>query len=111
MGSVTRKRSFHSSLVVGTKGNSRSDLDNKELSISKKNRDGKVKSTKSTANPPLANIISLKLGELKTYDEKYNKIIQLISDPYFLYACYEQIKGKPGNMTRGINKQTLDGLN
>lgn len=105
-----RKRSFHSSSVVGTKGNSRNVIDNKEVSISTKNRDGKVKSIKSSANPPLANIVSLKLDEFKTYDAKYNKIIQLISDPFFLVACYEEIKGKPGNMTRGIKKETLDGI-
>lgn len=78
--------------------------------MSIKNRDGEVKLKKSAANPPLAQIISLKLSEFETNDAKYNKFIQLLSDPYFLVACYEEIKGKPGNMTRGTKKETLDGL-
>jgi hypothetical protein len=42
----------------------------------------------------------------------YNNIIkQILSDPYFLIACYEEIKGKPGNTTRGVGKTTLDGIN
>ena len=105
-----RRRSFHSSSIVGTKGNSRKELDNKEISISSvKTGDGEVK-TKKSANPPLAYIISQKLNEYKTHDAKYNKVIQLLSDPFFLIACYEEIKGKPGNMTNGANKETLDGL-
>lgn len=108
--SIMRKRSFHSSLVVGTKGNSQNVQDNKEISPSAKNRDGKVKLNTLTANPPLAQIISLKLSEFKTHDEKYNKFIHLLSDPYFLVACYEEIKGKAGNMTRGVKKETLDGI-
>lgn len=108
---IMRKRSFHSSPVVGTKGNSLNVKDNKEVSLSNKiTRDGEVKLSKSTANPPLAQIISLKLSEFETHDAKYNKFIQLLSDPYFLVACYEEIKGKPGNMTRGAKKETLDGL-
>lgn len=108
--SDTRKRSFHSSSVVGTKGNSQNVLDNKEVSTNTINRDGEVKTVKASANPPLARIISQKLSKFITYDAKYNKFIQLLSDPSFLVACYEEIKGKAGNMTRGIKKETLDGL-
>lgn len=96
--------------MVGTKGNSQNVKANNEISLSTKNIDGKVKLNKSAANPPLVQIISLKLSEFKTHDAKYNQIIQLLSDPYFLVACYEEMKGKPGNMTRGTKKETLDGL-
>lgn len=88
------------------KGNSQNVLDNKDTSISVLNRVGQVKSAKATTNPTLAHIVSLKLSEFKTHDEKYNKLTQLLADPYFLQACYEEIK--KGNM-RG-KKETLDGL-
>jgi hypothetical protein len=106
-----RKRSFHSSSVVGAKGNSQTVRDNQNISVSKKNKDGEVKKTKSSAKPNLTYIISQKLEEFRTHDNKYNKFIKLISDPFFLIACYEEIRGKQGNMTKGIKKETLDGLN
>jgi retron-type reverse transcriptase len=42
---------------------------------------------------------------------KYTKIHNILSNPLFLIACYEIIKGK-GNMTPGadINQLTLDGI-
>lgn len=42
----------------------------------------------------------------------YVKVIRILSDPMFLIACYELIRGNPGNMTPGadISKITLDGI-
>lgn len=40
-------------------------------------------------------------------DSKYNG---LMGNPDFLWACYELIKSKPGNMSHGIDNTTLDGL-
>lgn len=51
---------------------------------------------------------------LKTFmskDNKYYNINNLLGDPYFLIACYENIKSKSGNMTKGIDNYTLDGIN
>ena len=39
------------------------------------------------------------------------KIYNILCDPYFLQYAYNSIKSKPGNMTQGINPETLDGLN
>lgn len=39
------------------------------------------------------------------------KIYNILCDPYFLQYAYNSIKSKPGNMTPGINPETLDGLN
>lgn len=105
-----RKRSFHSSSFVGTKGNSQNVSSNKDISVSNSNRDGEVKKIVSSAKPNLTNIISQRLDDFRTHDNKFNKFIKLLSDPYFLVACYEDIRGKQGNMTRGIGKETLDGL-
>lgn len=106
-----RKRSFHTSSVVRVKGNSVNILDNRLTSNSKKNSVSKTKITKSV-KPTLTNIVNSKLDVLLTHDMKYNNVMnQIISDPYFLIACYEEIKGKPGNMTKGVEDTTLDGIN
>jgi group II intron reverse transcriptase/maturase len=44
-------------------------------------------------------------------DGLYNGIINIISNPVFLQECYNVIKSKPGNMSKGINPETLDGIN
>jgi len=43
----------------------------------------------------------------------YNKVIQILANPLFLIACYELIRGNPGNMTPGadLDKITLDKIN
>lgn len=37
--------------------------------------------------------------------------MKIVSDPMYLVKCYDTIKSKPGNMTRGIGPETLDGIN
>lgn len=54
---------------------------------------------------------SKRLKKYVSTDGKYYNINELLGDPYFLIACYEAIKGKPGNMTKGIDNYTLDGIN
>jgi len=52
-------------------------------------------------------------SQLKTYigkDDKYNGIIRILADAGYLQFCYMLIKGKPGNMSKGTTKETLDGL-
>lgn len=111
MWAVTRKRSFHSSSGAVTKGNRQNVLENKDASMRRTNRLGLVKSPKASAKPTLVHIVSQKLSEFKTYDGKYNKILQLVSDPFFLVACYEEINGKPGRLREGVGQRCLDGLN
>ncbi len=40
----------------------------------------------------------------------YN-LIDIVKDPDILLSAYNKIKSKPGNMTKGTNKETLDGIN
>ncbi|YP_008475018.1 hypothetical protein, partial (mitochondrion) [Candida oxycetoniae] len=61
--------------------------------------------------PVLIVEVSKKLKKYVSKDGKYFNINELIGDPYFLIACYEEIKGKSGNMTKGIDNYTLDGIN
>lgn len=44
-------------------------------------------------------------------DGKYNGLINIISNPLFLQGSYNEIKSKPGNMSKGTNPETLDGIN
>lgn len=44
-------------------------------------------------------------------DGLYNGLINIIANPEFLKSCYNEIKSKPGNMLKGINDETLDGIN
>lgn len=39
------------------------------------------------------------------------ELVKLLSEPFYLVKCYEAIRGKPGNMTRGSGPETLDGIN
>nr|QKN19303.1 putative reverse transcriptase [Eudorina elegans] len=42
--------------------------------------------------------------------ERRSKLIHYIADLNTLVLAYEMIKSKPGNMTRGVNRETLDGI-
>ena len=53
--------------------------------------------------------VTSKLDQYKTKG-KYNGIIRILADPGFLQYCYMLIKGKPGNMSVGTTKETLDGI-
>jgi len=46
----------------------------------------------------------------KTKIAKHNNLIKIISNTDFLIKCYLMIKGKPGNMSHGYTKETLDGI-
>lgn len=50
------------------------------------------------------------LEQYKNIDGKYNAIIRILADAGFLQFCYMLIKGKQGNMSRGVTKETLDGI-
>nr|UYR50797.1 hypothetical protein [Morchella crassipes] len=81
-----------------TKGNS------KGSSVDKQGSRNKVNS------PNLRTFVIDQLTGFKTPDDKYNGIIRILANPGFLQTCYMLIKGKPGNMSRGITKETLDGI-
>ena len=46
------------------------------------------------------------------YDErgKCSNAYEIISDPKMLVMAYNSIKSKPGNMTEGIDSETVDGI-
>lgn len=73
------------------------------------NKPSKRKSTRKT-KPNLLVEVSKKMKKFVSEEGIYYNLNQLLSDPYFLIACYENIKNKPGNMTKGIDHYTLDGI-
>ena len=103
----------HTSLIVGAKGYSTNALASNKTSGSKKSKGRKTKDKAKArpVRPTLASVVFPKLDKSRTYDGKYNNLIHMISDTNFMIACYNEIKGNPGNMTPGSTQETLDGLN
>lgn len=111
--SILRKRSFHSSSVtLNTLSKGNRDL----MSVSEiidnhpKILVGDTKLLVKKAVKP-SNVTTMVMEKL-TYNNgnKFFKLLDILSDPFFLVACYEEIKGKKGNMTPGSDNYTLDGL-
>jgi hypothetical protein len=58
-------------------------------------------------------IVMQKLEQYKKPEQKYYNLIDIIADPYFLVACYEEIAKKKSNMTppdqTGLHSMVLIG--
>jgi len=61
-------------------------------------------------NQNLRMFVQSRLDIYKNDQDKYNGIIRILADAGFLQFCYMLIKGKPGNMSKGATKETLDGI-
>lgn len=55
-------------------------------------------------------IIQDKVKLLKNKDDRYGNVIDVISDVRLLILAYLAIKGKQGNMTPALTRETLDGI-
>lgn len=107
-----RGRSLHSRSSGTLKGGSQEAklLESKalELKVSEKASSQAQKTRKSDS------FVALVKKELQTCCNRqnvYKGLVNILKNPAFLVACYEEIKGKPGNMTKGSIEGTLDGLN
>lgn len=56
------------------------------------------------------NLLKLRNDNLSDLSLINHKLIHTISDLEVLRLAYELIKSKPGNMTPGVNSETLDGI-
>lgn len=54
--------------------------------------------------------LRLRIDERTKNNDELHSLIDIISEPEFLLAAYDLIKGKKGNMTPGVDKKTLDGV-
>lgn len=70
----------------------------------------KQRSLSKISNQTLSMFVNARLENHINKENKYNGIIRILADPGFLQYCYMLIKGKTGNMSPGIDKITLDGL-
>jgi group II intron reverse transcriptase/maturase len=111
---VLRKRSFHSSnasLNALTKGNRDNMSVSESIDIHSKELIGTTKPIVKKAVKPI-NVTTMVMEKLNYMNgNKFYKLLNILSDPFFLVACYEEIKGKKGNMTPGSDNYTIDGLN
>jgi len=56
-------------------------------------------------------IVMQKLEQYKKPEQKYYNLIDIIADPDFLVACYEEIENKKGHRTPETDEITLQSLN
>lgn len=64
----------------------------------------------ASQSPDIRMFVKSKLDLYTNKDGRYNGIIRILADAGFLQICYMLIKGKPGNMSKGATKETLDGI-
>ena len=112
-------QSFHSSAFnLSAKENSRKSLiqeshdsmltDNDSLNPLK---GSKLKNSLLKKGMSISLWTKIELNKYISKNSKYNRIINILLNPLFLQACYLEIKSKPGNMSKGITNETLDGIN
>lgn len=109
--SLLRGRSLHTSKVIFVKGDSQKSLSLISTISDIKDTDNLnslKQSSKSTTSVSMR--ANLEINKYMRKNNQYNGLINIIADPTFLWACYDSIKSKPGNMTRGITSETLDGI-
>jgi hypothetical protein len=109
-----RRRSFHSSPVVGAKGNSRSlpsviKSDGLLYGVNKTKLHNRVVRL-DTLTSDFKQALLANCYKEAIQNKKYYNIIEYISQPQFLILCYNLIKSKAGSMTPGTTSETLDGL-
>jgi len=68
-------------------------------------------STKNSLPAGFDKLGKLTEANLKNKNLLNTKMLKLLSDTDILMAAYTKLKSSPGNMTPGIDKETLDGLN
>lgn len=104
-----RGRSFHSSVTA--KGNSRkpSSLKAHDSNATGADKLNLVKGSNSITS--VSSWAKYEVNMLLKGDGTYNGLIRILSNPEFLQACYLEIKSKPGNMSKGTDNTTLDGIN
>jgi hypothetical protein len=70
----------------------------------------KPKIKKAVTNNAILIDLYKKIQESKQQHQKIFNLSDIFTDPHFLISCYNQIKIKSGNMTPGISKENLDGI-
>lgn len=109
---LTRGRSFHSSISSNTKGSSLNSLVGKTGDNSRLEKS--IKSDKPewvSGRVDAVTVVKRLLEQKSLKGHKLYNLIGILADPYFLEKCYSEIRSKPGNMTKGTTNETLDRIN
>lgn len=104
----TRGRNPRSSLLA--KGGSSNKL---YSSLTPKHKKGALEpdSPKSERSKvPVSSWLKERIDGLPRTNNKIGRLIEIISNPEYLFTAYSLIKHKGGNMTPGVGKKTLDGV-
>lgn len=78
-----------------------------KTSLAKGAREFSTKTSIPTGLEKLGNLIKDNMDNTALVNKK---MLNLISDKEILMAAYTKLKSAPGNMTPGVDKETLDGL-
>lgn len=105
---LTRRRSLHSRIPTpkGDSPNNPEAINNNSGRRKARRKDKNANSSERMASSMISKI----LDEWESKGQKIRGLMTVMSDPMYLVKCYDTIKSKPGNMTRGIGHQTLDGI-
>ena len=106
-----RRRSLHMSSRVHAKGvQPRPEAQVAKVIKQEKDSATSSKKVRRTKTDSLNTLVRKELQHCRGSHETYKGLIDILRKPEYLVACYEEIRGKKGNMTRGTTKETLDGL-
>lgn len=106
---ITRRRSFHSRNIV-LKESSRKTSLNDAHDSNNKDADELNLLEGSKSNTSISSWANKEVDKYLKGNGTYNGLIRIISNPLFLQGCYNEIKSKPGNMSKGTDNTTLDGI-
>jgi hypothetical protein len=109
-----RKRNFHSSVCFYAKGSSINPLILKS-SASDSNKNKPVSnvepSKKEAKRVGVTTFVMQNLEQYKKPEQKYYNLIDIIADPNFLVACYEEIALKNDNWNYVNDALKKEGIN
>jgi group II intron reverse transcriptase/maturase len=111
---IMRGRRYHSShlLIEGTKDTSRDSVSKSTIDPTKKTASRKIKSSSKTINRnAIVTMLQSKILNSRAQHQKIYNLLNIFSDVDYLVSCYLLIKGKPGNMSPGVDQTTIDGIN
>lgn len=102
---LNRRRSFHSKNIFRRKDNRQPFTFVSRQFITS----SAILSTDSNERVTATNLTEM-VNKQKNKDGRCGNLIQIISDISTLRLAYSMIKSKPGNNSKGIDEQTLDGI-
>jgi len=107
-----RGRRYHSSTLQHeeAKDTSRDSVPKSTIDPTIKLASREIKSQKTIDRNAIVTRVRSKILNSQGLHQKIYGLTDIFSDVDYLVSCYLIIKGKPGNMSPGIDQTTLDGI-